>query len=43
MRQTRLSSVHAAVRQITAHAVAASLKAVGTELLALDKRSLNGS
>jgi hypothetical protein len=41
--QTRLSNVHAAVRQITAHAVAASLKAVGTELLVLDKRSLNGS
>ena len=40
MRQTRLSSVHAAVRQITAHVVAASLKAVGIELLVLVKREL---
>ena len=43
MIQTRLSNVHAAVRQITAHAVAASLKAVGTELLVLVKRKLYGS
>ena len=43
MTQTRLSNVHAAVRQITARAVAVSPKVVGTELLVLDKRSLNGS
>ena len=42
MRQTRLFNVRVAVQRITAHAVAVNLKAVGTELLVLDKRSFYG-
>ncbi len=43
MTRTRLSNAHAAVRQINAHVVAVSPKAVGTGLLALGNRALHGS